>query len=85
MSAPERFPEGRLLTVTITEARQPGGRTWWHWVLLDDDETELAMSSVTYGSETAAADGARDIFGGWLGSVIGIDLKRTDGTRERLR
>ena len=86
----EAWPEGRTLTVRTTEVRQRNvgetpGAIWWRWLLVDDDNTELAHGSIVYDTASAAADAAREIFGGWLGSVIGIDLERLDGQRERLR
>ncbi|WP_396902757.1 hypothetical protein [Mycolicibacterium sp.] len=82
MTAPERFPEGRLLTVELHRQSPMPDSSWW-WELREDDR-ELATSPM-HPSEAAATEAAREVFGGWLGSVIGIDLKRTDGTRERLR
>lgn len=81
----EPFPEGRLLTIRIEP--DPAALNYCIWTLHDSDPDvgELARSSRTYLDEAGAEQAARDIFGGWLGSVIGIDLERADGARERLR
>lgn len=76
----DEFPEGRILTVRIQPLALP---TTWAWVLYEGQE-ELGRSRV-YRTEGAAVEAAREAFGCWLGSVVGIDLERPSGPWERLR